>query len=127
GALELREILDDQPERDPEPAGEPDVALHGVHASEMRELIEQQEDPLLRLAWRARRRPKGAGDQQTEPSGVGVNTVRGQYQVHTHGLTLELGEIDGRPLQDLRHAQAVQEMRVALSGRYHAGALLWGL
>src|SRR5437016_12292979 len=98
-----------------------------MHASEMRELIEQHEDPLLRLARDARRRPKGAGDQQTEPSGVGVNTVRGQDQVHTQWLTLELGEIDSRPLQDLPHAGAVQEMRVALRGRDDAGALLWGL
>src|SRR5207237_3095190 len=40
GAFQLREILDDQPERDTEPAGEPDVALHGGHASEVRVRIE---------------------------------------------------------------------------------------
>src|SRR5207302_295601 len=40
---------------------------------------------------------------------------------------LELGEIDGRPLQDLRHAGAVQKVRVALRGRDDAGALLGGL
>jgi hypothetical protein len=40
GALELRKILHDQPERDAEPAGEPDVALNWMHATEVREFVE---------------------------------------------------------------------------------------
>ena len=97
---------------------------NGRQVAQGGELIEQIQD--RRSLWgRGPRRParhvlQALRDHQAQPAGIRAQAIRRQDEEHGRGAGLQIPEREIRVPQDRRHAGAIEEMGVALSGREDA-------
>lgn len=123
---QLRQVLEKDPKGGAVAAHQCHVACDGLHAPQVRELVQEKHDSMVGVPGRPHDRDQMRGNHQPQPAMIRVEALGRQNEKAARGRRFHAGELDGRAMEHARHAGTVEEMRMGLRRADHTRALLVG-